>query len=123
MHPRAATWYTVSDTGGLETLWLINYAIKRKSWVPSRAELSRPDPQTFETNQFCFTQVPADVDGTCNKVHNNPRTPKAIGFLDFVVELQRLVDYIVKTLCDITVTRRMVNIKILACERRQPQLG
>jgi hypothetical protein len=104
---------------GLETLWLINYDIKRKHWVPSRAELSRPDPQTFETDQFRFTEVSADDDGTWDEVQDDTRPSTRIGFLDFVAELQWLVDYTVETIRGITATQQKVNIKILACEHRQ----
>ncbi|KAG8664203.1 uncharacterized protein FPOAC1_013910 [Fusarium poae] len=46
--------------GGLETLWLINYRIKRKHWVSSKSEVKGPEPKVFETDNFRLIEVLLD---------------------------------------------------------------
>jgi hypothetical protein len=52
-----------AKAGGLQTMWFINYDIKRKPWVPSEEEARRPASRTFEIGKQRFVEV--DVLGAC----------------------------------------------------------
>ncbi|PNP51281.1 hypothetical protein FNYG_15904 [Fusarium nygamai] len=56
--------------GGLETLWLINYRIKRKHWVPSKEEFDGPKPKVFETDEFRLIEVEID-----NNIRSSEQLP------------------------------------------------
>ncbi|GKU09254.1 unnamed protein product [Fusarium langsethiae] len=108
--------------GGLETLWLINYRIKRKHWVSSKSEVKGRDPKTFETDNFRFTEVLLDENVLSPEqlwwdevvAEDDPYT--VIDFLAFVTRLRLLVSHILISTSTLEATRRTMSIKILACE-------
>ncbi|EMT69274.1 hypothetical protein FOC4_g10000586, partial [Fusarium odoratissimum] len=89
--------------GGLETLWLINYRIKRKHRVSLKEEFDGPKPKVFETDEFRLVEVEID---------DNIRSPEQLPW-DEVVErgdFYTLDDFLAFT------AKRTVSIKVLAYE-------
>jgi hypothetical protein len=114
--------------GGLETLWLINYNIKRKQWVPSREELGRPELKVFETDAFRLTEVL--VDDTISWVGPPEQMPwgeiieegdsyTLDDFLAFVHQLRWLVAHSLPPTSALETGKRTASIKVLAYEDRQ----
>ncbi|EXL39974.1 hypothetical protein FOCG_17424 [Fusarium oxysporum f. sp. radicis-lycopersici 26381] len=113
--------------GGLETLWLINYRLKRKHWAPSRKELDKPEAKVFETDSFRLTEVliddvvPGDrqleqlpwgevveMDGSCTLGE----------FVAFVCQLRRLVTDTLEPTPTLEIGKGTASIKVLAYEDR-----
>ncbi|CAG2003877.1 unnamed protein product [Fusarium graminearum] len=116
--------------GGLETLWLINYRIKRKHWVSSKNEVKGPEPKVFETDSFRLTEVvlhedvlspeqlPWDEGVTDDNFHT------ISGFLAFVTRLRLLVSHFLEHTSTREAPSQTMSIKILAFENFQkPNVG
>ncbi|KAF5988546.1 hypothetical protein FBULB1_1422 [Fusarium bulbicola] len=101
--------------GGLEALWLINYRIKRKYWVPSEEELNEPEPRIFESDGFRFTEVPASDDGPWDEVVPDCEPHTLADFVAFVELLQQLINHTLRSI-QTQVGKQEISIKILACE-------
>ncbi|KAF5974097.1 hypothetical protein FBULB1_7929 [Fusarium bulbicola] len=103
------------SVGDLETLWLINYRIKRKYWVPSEEELNEPEPQIFEGDGFRFTEVSAGDDGPWDEVVDDCDPHTLADFIAFVELLQQLINRTLGSY-QTRVGKQEINIKILACD-------
>ena len=108
--------------GGLETLWLINYRIRRKHWVPSKSEATRKEPKVFEIDDFRFTEVFLDDNLLLpEQLRWDEVVPAddpygANDFLAFVTWLRLLVSHILMSTSTLQASRRSMSIKVLACE-------
>ncbi|KAL3587346.1 hypothetical protein FPOAC2_13241 [Fusarium poae] len=108
--------------GGLETLWLINYRIKRKHWVSSRSEVKGPKPKVFETDNFRLTEVvlhedvlsPEQLSWDEDIANDNLHTIS--DFLAFVTRLRLLVSHVLEHTSTLETTSQTMSIKILALE-------
>ncbi|QKD57539.2 uncharacterized protein FOBCDRAFT_242026 [Fusarium oxysporum Fo47] len=111
--------------GGLETLWLINYRIKRKHWVSSKEEFDGPKPKVFETDEFWLIEVEID---------DNIRSPEQLpwdevvergdfytldDFLAFVRLLRQLVTHTLLSNPALQTAKPVMGIKVLAYEDLQ----
>ncbi|KAH7142476.1 hypothetical protein DER46DRAFT_640347 [Fusarium sp. MPI-SDFR-AT-0072] len=111
--------------GGLETLWLINYRIKRKHWVSSKEEFDGPKPKVFETDEFRLIEVEID---------DNIRSPEQLpwdevvergdfytldDFLAFVRLLRQLVTHTLLATPALQTAKHVMSIKVLAYEDLQ----
>ncbi|KAF5256805.1 hypothetical protein FOXYS1_12701 [Fusarium oxysporum] len=111
--------------GGLETLWLINYRIKRKHWVSSKEEFDGPKPKVFETDEFRLIEVEID---------DNIRSPEQLpwdevvergdfytldDFLAFVRLLRQLVTHTLLSTPALQTAKHVMSIKVLAYEDLQ----
>ncbi|SPJ87899.1 uncharacterized protein FTOL_12368 [Fusarium torulosum] len=112
---------------GLETLWLINYRIKRKHWVPKQKELDRAAPKVFETTKFRLVEVLADeeerLDESSTQLQWNEATNDETAyafedFLAFVYQLRRLVSHSLLSTLTLPTAKPKLSIKILAYEDR-----
>ncbi|KAF5716590.1 hypothetical protein FGLOB1_2512 [Fusarium globosum] len=101
--------------GGLETIWLINYRLKRKYWVQSEEELNEPDSRIFEADGFRFTEVAASDDGPWDEVADDCDPHTLADFIEFVELLQQLINHTLRSI-HTQVGKQEINIKILACE-------
>ncbi|GKU09508.1 unnamed protein product [Fusarium langsethiae] len=108
--------------GGLETLWLVNWRIKKKHWVSRKDEVEEPHLKVFETGHLRFTEVVLDESIPSldqlrwDEVDAEDDAYTVTDFLAFVWQLQLLVSHVLTSVRDIDMTRRFMNIKILACE-------
>ncbi|KAM5529375.1 hypothetical protein FOXYSP1_17219 [Fusarium oxysporum f. sp. phaseoli] len=111
--------------GGLETLWLINYRIKRKHWVSSKEEFDGPKPKVFETDEFRLIEVEID---------DNIRSPEQLpwdevvergdfytldDFVAFVRLLRQLVTHTLLSTPALQTAKHVMSIKVLAYEDLQ----
>ncbi|EGU89405.1 hypothetical protein FOXB_00075 [Fusarium oxysporum f. sp. conglutinans Fo5176] len=111
--------------GGLETLWLINYRVKRKHWVSSKEEFDGPKPKVFETDEFRLIEVEID---------DNIRSPEQLpwdevvergdfytldDFLAFVRLLRQLVTHTLLSTPALQTAKHVMSIKVLAYEDLQ----
>ncbi|KAG5742957.1 hypothetical protein H9Q70_014326 [Fusarium xylarioides] len=113
--------------GGLETLWLINYGLKRKHWVPSRKDLDRVEAKVFETDSFRLTEVLIDdvVHGDrqqeqlpWGEVVDMDSSGTLAEFVAFVCQLQRLVNDTLQPTPTLEIGKGAASIKVLAYEDR-----
>ncbi|KAI3574030.1 hypothetical protein IWW34DRAFT_634224 [Fusarium oxysporum f. sp. albedinis] len=108
--------------GGLETLWLINYRIKRKHWVSSKAEFEGPKPKVFKTDEFQLIEV---------EIGDNIRSSEQLSwdevvergdpytlddFLAFVRQLRQLVTHTLLSTPALQTGKHAMSIKVLAYE-------
>ncbi|KAF5664038.1 hypothetical protein FHETE_7247 [Fusarium heterosporum] len=103
-------------SGVLDTFWLMNHHIKRKHWVASEEEASRPSPTTFETDAFELTEVVTD-----SSVVSPDELPwddlhSLDGFLAFLDQLRQLVNHAIRSMPDREVVTRPLSINVLAYE-------
>lgn len=105
-------------SGGLKTLWLINYLIKRKQLVPSEKELNELKPHVFETGDFRFIEVPVIKDRFWDEVVEDDDPHLLAQFLSFVDQLQQLITYTLSSLPSRIKVEQEITVKILACEGR-----
>ncbi|KAJ4148671.1 hypothetical protein NW765_016381 [Fusarium oxysporum] len=108
--------------GGLETIWLINYRIKRKHWVSSKAEFDGPKPKVFKTDEFQLIEVEIDNDIRSSEQlswdevveRGDPYTLD--DFLAFVRQLRQLVTHTLLSTPAPHTGRHAMSIKVLAYE-------
>ncbi|PNP74471.1 hypothetical protein FNYG_12190 [Fusarium nygamai] len=109
--------------GGLETLWLINYRIKRKHWVSSKAESNGPKPKVFRTDDFQLIEVEVDDDTRSSEqlswdevVEGECDSYTLEDFLAFVGQLRQLVTHTLLSMPALEAVQRHPSIKVLAFE-------
>ncbi|KAH7231852.1 uncharacterized protein BKA55DRAFT_598521 [Fusarium redolens] len=108
--------------GGLETLWLINYRIKRKHWVSSKAEFDGPKPKVFKADEFQLVEVEIDDDIRSSEQlswdevleRGDPYTLD--DFLAFVRLLRQLVTHTLLSTPALQTAKHIMSIKVLAYE-------
>ncbi|RBR18615.1 uncharacterized protein FIESC28_05967 [Fusarium coffeatum] len=111
--------------GGLETLWLINWRIKRKHWVPWKNEVERPSPKVFETDNLRFMEVILDENvESLDQLRWDEVGPEdglytVVDFLAFVRQLQLSVSHVLTATQSQQGPRRTMSVKVLACEERR----
>ncbi|KAF4435488.1 hypothetical protein F53441_13496 [Fusarium austroafricanum] len=111
--------------GGLETLWLINYRIKRKHWVSSKEEFDEPKPKVFETDEFRLIEV--EIDDNIRSSEQLPwdevvesRDSYTLGdFIAFVRQLRQLVARRLLSTPALQTAKHAMSIKVLAYEDLQ----
>ncbi|EWZ79235.1 hypothetical protein FOWG_16600 [Fusarium oxysporum f. sp. lycopersici MN25] len=108
--------------GGLETLWLINYRIKRKHWVSSKAEFDGPKPKVFKTDEFQLIEVEIDDNIrsseqlSWDEVVEGSDLYTLDDFLAFLGQLRQLVTHTLPSTPALQTAKRTVSIKVLAYE-------
>ncbi|KAF4338874.1 hypothetical protein FBEOM_7225 [Fusarium beomiforme] len=107
---------------GLETLWLINYRIKRKHWVSSKAEFDGTNPKTFKTDGFQLIEVEINDDIrsseqlSWDEVVERGDLYTLDDFLAFVRQLRQLVTHTLLSTPAPETGRHATSIKVLAYE-------
>ncbi|KAF5721636.1 hypothetical protein FMUND_3519 [Fusarium mundagurra] len=111
--------------GGLETLWLINYRIKRKDWASSKEQFDGPKPKVFETDKFRLMEVEIDDDIRSSEqlpwdeVAESGDLYTLDDFIAFVRQLRQLVTHTLLSTPALQTAKHAMSIKALACEDLQ----
>ncbi|SPJ81819.1 uncharacterized protein FTOL_09224 [Fusarium torulosum] len=112
---------------GLERMWLMNYRIKRKNWVPTKEQLGGSELKVFETDKFRLTEVLDEgytrLGGSSELLRWDEVTeegdPHTLDdFLAFVHQLRHLVTHTLLSTPALEAAKRTMSVKILAYEER-----
>ncbi|RYC78473.1 hypothetical protein BFJ63_vAg18652 [Fusarium oxysporum f. sp. narcissi] len=108
--------------GNLETIWIVNYNIKRKQWVPStKTTNGKADMHVFKMDKYRLVEVDykdwrrlSREEATWEEVSENPEEDATNTFLPFVNFLQGLISLLIGHRQ--ALRPHPVRVGILACE-------
>ncbi|KAJ0125845.1 Zinc finger BED domain-containing protein DAYSLEEPER [Fusarium oxysporum f. sp. albedinis] len=108
--------------GNLETIWIVNYNIKRKQWVPStKTTNAKADMHVFKMDKYRLVEVDykdwrrlSREEATWEEVSENPEEDATNTFLPFVNFLQGLISLLIGHRQ--ALRPHPVRVGILACE-------
>jgi hypothetical protein len=109
-----------AKVGNLEAIWIVNYKIKRKQWVPSKEQVNRPAMDVFKMDRYRLVEVdykdwrhlPRE-EATWEEISDNPDEDATHTFLPFVNFLQDLILLLIGRQA---LRQRTIQVRILACE-------
>jgi hypothetical protein len=107
--------------GNLEAIWIVNYNIKRKQWVPSEKQVNRPAMHVFKMDRYRLVEVDykdwrhlSREEATWEEISENPEEDATNTFLPFVNFLQDLILLLIGRRQ--APRQRTIQVRILACE-------
>ncbi|RKL22162.1 hypothetical protein BFJ72_g14728 [Fusarium proliferatum] len=109
-----------AKVGNLEAIWIVNYKIKRKQWVPSKEQVNKPVMDVFQMDRYRLVEVdykdwrklPRE-EATWEEVLDNPDEDATHNFLPFVNFLQDLILLLIGRQA---LPQQTIRVRILACE-------